>query len=243
MPEEKAFSGFVFKIQANMDPAHRDRIAFLRVCSGRFERGMKIVHHRLNKTLTIKDATMFMARNRSNIEEAFPGDIIGLHNRGTIKIGDTFSESEPLQFTGIPSFASELFRSVQLKNPLKSKQLKTGLKQLSEEGAVQFFRPLVNEAEIILGAVGILQFDVTQSRLKDEYGVDAVYQNADYVSAQWPVCADKKLFEQFIRKFRARLAYDAEGHLAYLVRDKYLFNKLQEAWPDIKFRTTREHGA
>jgi peptide chain release factor 3 len=239
-PEEEAFSGFVFKIQANMDPAHRDRIAFLRVTSGKFERGLRVRHHRLGKELTIKDATMFMARERANVEEAFPGDIIGIHNRGTLKIGDTLTEKEPLQFVGIPSFAPELFRSVRLRNPLRSKQLQTGLKQLSEEGAVQVFRPLLAGGEFILGAVGALQFDVTRARLKDEYGVDADYTNLDYVSARWPVCSDKEKLNDFIRQNRSNLAHDTEEQLTYLLTNLWMFAKLAEKWPGIEFRTIRD---
>ncbi|MBU2228307.1 MAG: peptide chain release factor 3, partial [Proteobacteria bacterium] len=159
-PLEEAFSGFVFKIQANMDLAHRDRIAFFRICSGKFTRGMKVFHHRLDREIVLANATIFMAQDRTNVEEAWPGDIIGIHNHGTIQIGDTFTEGEPLQFTGIPNFAPEHFRRVRIKNSLKIKQLQKGLAQLSEEGAVQVFRPLVGN-DYILGAVGVLQFDVT----------------------------------------------------------------------------------
>jgi peptide chain release factor 3 len=240
-PTEEPFSGFVFKIQANMDPQHRDRIAFLRICSGRFERGLKVKHHRLGKDFTIKDATMFLARSRTNVEEAFPGDIIGIHNRGTIKIGDTFSEKEVLQFTGIPNFAPELFKTVRLRNPLRSKQLHTGLKQLSEEGAVQVFSPILRGGEFILGAVGALQFDVTRARLQDEYGVDADYLPVDYVTARWPVCADKTKLNEFIRQHRFHLAYDTEGQLTYLITDKWMFGKLAEKWPEIEFRTFRDY--
>jgi peptide chain release factor 3 len=159
-PYEETFSGFVFKIQANMDPAHRDRIAFLRICSGTFRRGMKVIHHRIGKEITLANATIFMSQDRTHVEEAYPGDVIGIHNHGTIKIGDTFTENEPLKFTGIPSFAPENFRRVRLKNPMKSKQLQKGLVQLSEEGAVQVFQQL-GKNDYILGAVGVLQFDVT----------------------------------------------------------------------------------
>ena len=166
-PYEDAFSGFVFKIQANMNPAHRDRIAFLRVCSGRFRRGMRVVHHRIGKEIAIANATILMAQDRTNVEEAYPGDIIGINNHGTIKIGDTFTEKEPLKFTGIPNFAPEHFRRVRLKNPMKAKQLQKGLVQLAEEGAVQVFRPL-GTSDYILGAVGVLQFEVTSDRLRHE---------------------------------------------------------------------------
>ncbi len=239
-PEEQSFTGFVFKIQANMDPAHRDRVAFLRVSSGKFVRGLKVRHHRLGKDLTIKDATMFMARERTNVEEAFPGDIIGIHNRGTIKIGDTLSEGEPLQFTGIPSFAPELFRTVRLRNPLRAKQLNTGLKQLSEEGAVQVFKPLIGGGEFLLGAVGSLQFDVTRARLKDEYGVDADYTPMNFVSVRWPVSGDKEKLAEFVRQHRSCMAYDTEEHLTYLVENLWMFSRLAEKWPQIEFRTIRD---
>ncbi|HOY66691.1 MAG TPA: peptide chain release factor 3 [Candidatus Ozemobacteraceae bacterium] len=240
-PAEQAFSGFVFKIQANMDPSHRDRIAFLRICSGRFTRGMKVMHHRLGKEIVIKDATIFMAQDRTNVEEAWPGDIIGIHNHGTIKIGDTFSEKEPLKFTGIPNFAPELFKQVRLKNPLRAKQLQKGLLQLSEEGAVQVFRPVMNSSEYILGAVGALQFDVTMARLRDEYGVDAVYDPVDYATARWLVCDDKNVLEEFERKHRSRMAHDSEGHLTYLAADVWRLGKIVDDWPAISFRTFREH--
>lgn len=240
-PLEPAFSGFVFKIQANMDPAHRDRIAFLRICSGTFTRGMKVMHHRLGKEVTIANATIFMAQDRTNVETAFPGDIIGIHNHGTVKIGDTFTEKEPLKFTGIPNFAPEHFKSVRIRNPLKAKQLQKGLVQLAEEGAVQVFRPL-QSGEYILGAVGVLQFEVTMSRLKNEYGVDAVYDSVDFATARWLECADKKKLDDFERKHRSRLALDSEGHLAYLASNVWRLGKLMEEWPEITFRQFREHN-
>ena len=240
-PYEEPFSGFVFKIQANMDPAHRDRIAFLRICSGRFKRGMKVMHHRLGKEISLANATIFMAQDRTNIEEAYPGDIIGIHNHGTIKIGDAFTEREPLKFTGIPNFAPEHFRQVVLKNPLKSKQLQKGLVQLAEEGAVQFFRPLTGNA-YILGAVGVLQFDVTMARLKAEYGVDAVYEAAAFAAARWVDCEDRKKLEQFERKHRPNMAYDAEGYLTYLAPNEWRLGFVMEDWPDITFRKAREHN-
>ena len=240
-PYEEPFSGFVFKIQANMDPAHRDRIAFLRICSGRFTRGMKLRHHRIGKDVAIANATIFMAQDRSNVEEAYPGDIIGLHNHGTIKIGDTFTEKEPLKFTGIPSFAPEHFRRVRLKNPLKTKQLDKGLTQLAEEGAVQLFRSLLN-TDYILGAVGALQFDVIMARLKSEYGVDAIYEGIDYATARWLSCEDRKRLEEFERKNQGNLARDAEGNLAYLASSEWRLSHTMEQWPEIVFHKTREHS-
>jgi peptide chain release factor 3 len=239
-PNEPEFSGVVFKIQANMDPAHRDRIAFLRICSGRFQRGMKLRHHRIGKEVTIANATIFMAQDRTNVDEAWPGDIIGLHNHGTIKIGDAFSEKEPLKFTGIPSFAPEHFRRVVLKSPLKAKQLQKGLAQLAEEGAVQVFRPLIGN-DYILGAVGVLQFDVIMARLADEYGVEAIYEPVQYVCARFITCADKHKLDDFERTMHGSLAHDAEGNLAYLAPSQWRLEDTQEKWPDISFNTTREN--
>jgi peptide chain release factor 3 len=238
-PVEEAFSGFVFKIQANMNPAHRDRIAFLRICSGRFQRGMKVRHHRLGKDMLISNPIIFMAQDRALVEEAWPGDIIGIVNHGTIKIGDTFSEKEPLKFTGIPSFAPEHFRRVHLKSHFKSKQLHKGLTQLTEEGAVQLFRP-IRGGEFILGAVGALQFDVTANRLKVEYGVDAHYEKLDYTIARWVHCEDRKRLAAFEKANRSNLAMDAEGNLAYLSASQWKFDRVTEEWPDIAFLKTRD---
>ena len=239
-PTEEDFSGFVFKIQANMNPAHRDRIAFFRICSGKFTRGMKVRHHRLDKDITLANATIFMAQDRANVEEAWPGDIIGLHNHGTIKIGDTFTPKEPLKFTGIPNFAPEHFRRVLLKNPLKMKQLQKGLIQLAEEGAVQVFRPLIG-ADYIMGAVGVLQFEVTMARLKNEYGVDAVYEPINYQAARWVTCEDPKKMAEFERKNQATLARDAEGFLTYLAQNEWMLNFFMEKWPAVEFHKTREN--
>ncbi len=239
-PEDYAFSGFVFKIQANMNPAHRDRIDFFRICSGKFTRGMKVKHHRLGKDITLANATIFMAQERENVQEAWPGDIIGLHNHGTIKIGDTFTPKEELKFTGIPNFAPEHFRRVLLKNPLKMKQLQKGLVQLAEEGAIQVFRPLIG-SDYIMGAVGVLQFEVTMARLKNEYGVDAIYENVDYQAARWVHCEDKKAFSEFERKNQASLARDSEGFLTYLAQSEWMLNFFMEKWPAIIFDKTREN--
>lgn len=238
-PDEEEFTGFVFKVQANMDPAHRDRIAFLRVCSGQFRRGMRVRHHRVGKDVLIANPIIFMAQDRASVEDAWPGDIIGIHNHGTIRIGDTFSEKEPLSFTGIPNFAPEHFRRVRLKSPLKSKQLHKGLFQLVEEGAVQLFRPLSGN-EFILGAVGVLQFDVTVARLKAEYGVDAVYEPMDYAAACWVDCEDRKRMATFEGANRRNLAFDPEGNLAYLAESAWKLKFVAEQWPDIVFRKTRE---
>jgi peptide chain release factor 3 len=238
-PEEDAFSGFAFKIQANMDPAHRDRIAFVRICSGRFTRGMKVFQPRLGKQVTLSNATIFMAQDRTHVEEAYPGDIIGIHNHGTISIGDTFCEKERLTFTGIPNFAPDHFRRVRLKNPLKAKQLLKGLTQLAEEGAVQFFRPLAGNS-YILGAVGVLQFDVTIARLKAEYGVDADYEPVTFAAARWISSDDKKQLAAFEKDKYASLAHDSHGKLAYLASSLWRLENAQEEWPAIRFHKTRE---
>ncbi len=240
-PYENAFSGFVFKIQANMNPAHRDRTAFLRVCSGRFRRGMRVVHHRIGKEVAIANATIFMSQDRANVEEAYPGDIIGINNHGTIKIGDTFTEKEPLKFIGIPSFAPEHFRSIRLKNPMKAKQLQKGLAQLAEEGAVQVFRPL-GTSDYILGAVGVLQFEVTSDRLRHEYGADTVFEEAQYVLARWAECEDRNRLKAFQQENRGFLANDAEGHLTFLAPSEWRLEFITKQWPEVTFHKTREHS-
>ncbi|MFM7669181.1 MAG: peptide chain release factor 3 [Betaproteobacteria bacterium] len=241
-PDEPAFSGFVFKIQANMDPAHRDRIAFLRVCSGRFERGMKIKHLRLNRELKMSSVVTFMASSREQVEEAYAGDIIGLPNHGNMQIGDSFSEGEVLQFTGIPYFAPDFFRTVRIRNPLKIKQLQKGLQQLGEEGAVQVFKP-VSGADLVLGAVGLLQLEVVASRLMNEYGGDAVFEGTSINTARWVSCEDKKMLADFERSSAgAHLAHDAAGNLAYLASSAVNLKLVQERWPNVTFHATREHA-
>ncbi|OGP21830.1 MAG: peptide chain release factor 3, partial [Deltaproteobacteria bacterium GWA2_55_10] len=240
-PYEQPFTGFAFKIQANMDPAHRDRIAFIRICSGRFTRGMRVMHHRIGKEMILSNATIFMAQDRTNVEEAFSGDIIGIHNHGTIKIGDTFTEKEPLKFTGIPSFAPEHFRRVILKNPLRVKQLQKGLEQLTEEGAVQVFRPVTSN-DYVLGAVGALQFDVTMARLRDEYGVEAAYEPYGAQRARW-IDGERKNIEEFEKKNAQRLARDTEGNLTFLSPSEWQLNYTIEQWPDIAFHRTKEHSS
>ncbi len=239
---EPKLTGFVFKIQANMDPGHRDRIAFLRLCSGRYERGMRVRHVRLEKELKIADALTFMAADRSQAEQAYAGDIIGLHNHGTINIGDSFSEGETLHFTGIPNFAPELFRRAVLKDPLRMKALAKGLDQLCEEGATQLFRPLRNN-DLILGAVGQLQFEVVAFRLQDEYAVQCVFENVAVHTARWISAADERKLEQFRGKAHDHLALDHSGALVYLAPSRVNLQLTQERWPDIRFRETREHLA
>ena len=234
------FTGFVFKIQANMDPKHRDRIAFLRVCSGKYEKHMKMRHVRIGKDIKIADALTFLASDRAHVEEAWPGDIIGLHNHGTIQIGDTFTMGEEMRFVGIPHFAPELFKRVQLKDPLKLKALQKGLQQLSEEGATQLFQPLDNN-NLILGAVGTLQFDVVAHRLKEEYKVDCVYEPVNVQTARWVYCDDARKLEEFRRKASANLALDGGGYLTYIAPTRVNLQMTQERWPEIRFAATREH--
>jgi peptide chain release factor 3 len=240
-PAEQAFSGFVFKIQANMDANHRDRIAFLRVCSGHFERGMKIRHLRINREIRVSNVVTFMASSREQVEEAYAGDIIGLPNHGNMQIGDSFSEGELLQYTGIPYFAPDFFRSVRIRNPIKVKQLHKGLQQLGEEGAVQVFKP-VDGGDLILGAVGMLQFDVVASRLQGEYGVDAMFEGTSTTSARWVTCDDKKILADFEKALSHNLAIDAAGNLAYLAPNNVNLKLTQERWPKVVFHTTREHA-
>ena len=239
-PQETAFSGFVFKIQANMDPKHRDRIAFLRVCSGTYRQGMKLRHQRLGKDVRIADAVTFMAGDRVQTEEAFAGDIIGLHNHGTIQIGDAFSEGENHAFIGIPNFAPELFRRVRVKDPLRGKQLEKGVQQLAEEGATQMFKPL-SKNELIVGAVGVLQFDVVAFRLRDEYRAECIWENTSTFTARWIRCDDEKMLNEFRKKNEENLAIDGGGYLTYLATSRVNLQVIQDRWPDVIFSKTREH--
>jgi peptide chain release factor 3 len=238
-PTEEKFTGFVFKIQANMDPQHRDRIAFLRICSGKYEKGMKARHVRIGKEIKFSDALTFFASDRGSLEEAFSGDIIGLHNHGSIRIGDTFTIREDLMFTGIPNFAPELFRRAVLKDPLKMKQLQKGLGQLCEEGATQLFKPLSNN-DLILGAVGVLQFDVVAQRLKDEYKVDCQFETVNVQQARWIKLDDEKMLREFKTKAAANLSIDHAEELVYLAPTRVNLQMTTERWPDIEFLATRE---
>ncbi len=240
-PQEEKLTGFVFKIQANMDPMHRDRIAFLRLCSGKYTKGMKMHHVRLGKDVRVADALTFLASDRSAAEDAYAGDIIGLHNHGTINIGDSFTEGEKLGFTGIPNFAPEMFRRAVLKDPLKMKALSKGLGQLCEEGATQLFRPLRNNDQI-LGAVGQLQFEVVAFRLQDEYAVQCAFEPIGVQTARWIQCDDAKKLEEFRQKAYDHLAVDHSGALVYLAPSRVNLELTIERWPGIVFRETREQA-
>jgi len=240
--DEAKLTGFVFKIQANMDPGHRDRIAFMRLCSGKYVRGMRLYHVRLDKEVRIADALTFLAADRSQAEEAYAGDIIGLHNHGTINIGDTFSEGEELNFTGVPNFAPELFRRAVLKDPLRMKALQKGLSQLCEEGATQLFKPLRNN-DLILGAIGQLQFEVVAFRLADEYSVQCVFEPINVAVARWVRLADEKRLGEFRDKAYDNLALDHAGELVYLAPTRVNLGLTEERWPEIQFMKTRENLA
>ena len=238
--KESDFTGFVFKIQANMDPKHRDRIAFLRICSGEYKRGMKMRHTRLGKDVKVTDAVTFLAGDREQAETAVSGDIIGLHNHGTMQIGDTFTAGEELKFRGIPHFAPELFKRIRLNDPLKLKALQKGLTQLSEEGSTQLFMPLKNN-DLIVGAVGVLQFEVVAFRLKDEYKVDCLYEPISVYVARWVDSDDKIKLAEFRKKAHDNLAIDGGGYLTYLAPTRINLSLMEERWPEIEFRATREH--
>ena len=241
-PTELPFSGFVFKIQANMDPNHRDRIAFLRVCSGRYQPGIRVHHRRTGRQMKIANAVTFMANERTLLEDAVAGDIVGIHNHGQLQIGDTLTEAnEPLSFKGIPYFAPELFSRARLRDPFKMKQLDKGLRQLGEEGAIQVFESLV-DGSLLLGAVGQLQFEVVAHRLETEYGVNASFERAGIAAARWVTCGDAAHLAEFARAAAARLARDVDGNLVYLADTSVNLHFTRERWPKVVFHATREHG-
>ncbi|NBO96373.1 MAG: peptide chain release factor 3, partial [Betaproteobacteria bacterium] len=240
-PEETRFSGVVFKIQANMDPAHRDRIAFLRVCSGVFARGMKLRVRRTAKDLRPTGVVTFLSQRRDLVEEAYAGDIIGIITHGGLQLGDTVSEGEALQYTGLPFFAPEMFRTVEIADPMRSKQLQKGLKELGEEGAIQVFRPLAGQL-MLLGAVGQLQFEVAAHRLQSEYGVAVRLGGSNYTGARWVACEDESELQRFVNANATRVALDAADTHTYLMTTRYDLQFLQERWPKIQFHPLREHA-
>jgi peptide chain release factor 3 len=244
-PDEPRLSGVVFKIQANMDPAHRDRIAFVRVASGHFERGMRLKVVRSGKELRPNTVVSFLSQRRELLDEAYAGDIIGIPNHGVLQLGDTLTEGEALQFTGLPFFAPEMFRSVEVADPLRSKQLRAGLTQLGEEGAIQVFRPLAGSL-LLLGAVGQLQFEVVAHRLEHEYGVKARILPSRYQVARWVTCepADggAKELQRFIDGNAHRIAYDAVDAPTVLVEYAPELRAIEANWPKIRFHALREHA-
>jgi peptide chain release factor 3 len=238
-PDESKLTGFIFKIQANMDPKHHDRLAFMRIVSGEYKKGMKVLQVATGKQIKIANAVTFMSRERSSTEVAYAGDVIGIHNHGGISIGDTFTQGEKLTFKGIPNFAPELFRRAQLKDPLKAKALQKGLDQLSEEGATQVFRPIINSSQI-LGAVGVLQFDVVAHRLKYEYNVDCQFETIAIATARWVTGSDKDI-EQLKIKAGNNIAIDSAGMLTYLAPSTVNLQLTIERHPNLVFSATREH--
>jgi peptide chain release factor 3 len=241
LPAEAPFSGFVFKIQANMDPRHRDRIAFFRVCSGRYVPAMKVDHQRTGKEMKLGNVMTFMANERVASQDAVAGDIIGIHNHGQLQIGDTLTEGEALSFKGIPYFAPELFRVARPRDPFKAKQLQKGLQQLGEEGAIQVFETIVGNT-LLLGAVGQLQFEVVASRLASEYKVDALYDEAGIATARWLTYPDEKVRRDFEKDRAASLANDVDGNPVYLAPNRFNLQVAMERWPQVGFHATREHG-
>jgi peptide chain release factor 3 len=240
-PVEEKFSGVVFKIQANMDPGHRDRVAFIRVCSGHFERGMRITNRRTGKEFRPSSVVSFLSQRREQVEDAYAGDIIGIPNHGVLQLGDTLTEGEDLQFTGLPFFAPELFQTVEIADPMRSKQLRAGLAQLGEEGAIQVFRPIAG-GMLLLGAVGQLQFDVVAHRLRHEYGSEARLAPARYTMARWVTSDDPGELKRFIEANSHRIAHDAVDAPTFLAAHKAEVDVAQEQWPKIRFHALREHA-
>jgi peptide chain release factor 3 len=240
-PAEVPFTGFVFKIQANMDPKHRDRIAFFRVCSGRYRPAMKVRHLRLNRDMKLANALTFMANERVHMEDAVAGDIIGIHNHGQLQIGDTLSEGERLGFKGIPYFAPEQFCTARTRDPIKSKQLQKGLQELGEEGAIQVFETL-HGGSLLLGAVGQLQFEVVAARLQSEYNVDAIYEPSRIHTARWLTFPDEATRRNFEKEQAGSMAKDVDDNPVFLAANKVNLEITMERWPKVGFHATREHG-
>ncbi len=240
-PEEPKFTGVVFKVQANMDPAHRDRVAFVRVSSGRFQRGMRLRVARTGKELRPNNVVSFLSQRRDLLDEAYPGDVIGIPNHGVLHLGDVLTEGEDLHFTGLPFFAPELFQTVEVADPLRTKQLRTGLTQLGEEGAIQVFRPHLGSS-LLLGAIGQLQFDVVAHRLQTEYGVDARLLPSRYALARWVTAKDPRALKKFIDANAANIAWDVVDAVAFLATSSAQLRVAQDRYPDIEFHAMREHG-
>ncbi len=238
-PDEAPVTGFVFKVQANMDPQHRDRIAFTRICSGRFTRGMKLIHQRSKKSMAIQAPIFFFAQDRSLAEEAFPGDIIGIPNHGSLRVGDTLTEGEPLRFTGIPDFAPEILRRVRLADPMRTKQLRKALEDLAEEGVTQVFRPMTG-ADWIVGVVGALQLDVLSSRIEQEYAVPVAFEAAPFETARWIFSQDPARLKVFIDQNKSAMSEDREGAPVYLVRNNWELNRMKDNFPELTFSATHE---
>jgi peptide chain release factor 3 len=237
-PEEETVAGFVFKVQANMDPKHRDRVAFVRLASGHFERGMKLTHVRSKKVMAITAPVLFLAADRELAEEAWAGDIIGIPNHGQLRIGDTLTEGEALQATGIPSFAPELLQTVRAGDPMKAKHLEKALMQFAEEGAAKVFKPMIGSG-FIVGVVGALQFEVLASRIELEYGLPVRFSSSQFTSARW-VAGDKPAVEKFVAVNKQHMATDNDDDLVYLTRLQWDIDRVGRDYPDIRLTSTKE---
>jgi peptide chain release factor 3 len=237
-PDEEAVAGFVFKVQANIDPQHRDRIAFVRMCSGRFRRGMKLKNSRTSRQLAVQNPVFFLARDRNLAEEAWPGDIIGIPNHGTLRVGDTLSEAAEIRVTGLPSFAPEILRRVRIEDPMRQKHLRHALTQLADEGVTRVFKP-VNGSDWIIGVVGALQLDVLQARLQAEYGLATRLEPAPYEAARW-LGADRAELDRFRDRNGSALAEDHDGVPVFLARNAWDLRTTIEEWPALRFTATRE---
>jgi peptide chain release factor 3 len=237
--EESAMSAFVFKVQANMDPNHRDRIAFVRVCSGKLNRGMKVTHVRTGKVMSLRTPQFFFAQDRALAEEAYAGDVVGIPNHGSLRIGDTLTEGEILNFIGVPSFAPEILRRVRLPDAMKAKKLKQALQELGEEGVVQVFRP-TDGSPALVGVVGPLQLDVLRERLAGEYGVEMEWSVAEFTLARWIAAEDRKILDRFVSTCRASIAEDLDGDLVFLARNAFNLDYTAQQSPGIAFRNVKD---
>jgi peptide chain release factor 3 len=240
-PGADEVTGFVFKIQANMDPKHRDRVAFFRVCSGRFRRGMTLKSS-LGRSMNVHNPMMFMAQDREIADEAFPGDVIGIPNHGVLRVGDSLSESGQVSFRGIPNFAPEILKRCRVADPLKQKHLRKALESLAEEGVTQLFKPTVG-ADLVIGAVGALQFDVLEERLKAEYGLDVLFETSPFQAARWVSAPARADVEAFVEKNKMQMADDLDGAPVYLGKSAWEIGYVQDKNPAIRFSTTKERFA
>ncbi len=239
--DENKVTGFIFKIQANMDPKHRDRIAFMRICSGHFKRGMSLLQVRTAKEIKVPTPVMFLAQERELAEDAYAGDIIGIPNHGQLRIGDSLTEGEKIHYTGIPSFAPELLKSVRAKDPLKSKHLANALQQIAEEGGASIFKPIIG-SEYIVGVVGVLQFEVMADRIRTEFNIDVIFEPTQYYTARWVSCDDKNELEKFYNTNQMNIAEDYDGQKVFLARNSWHLNKVHEDFPHIVLLKTMEQS-
>jgi peptide chain release factor 3 len=241
VPEEPRFTGFVFKVQANMDPNHRDRVAFLRVCSGKLQRGMKVLNTRLRKPMALHNPITFFARDRELAHGAVAGDIVGIPNHGTLRVGDTLTERGDVTFTGLPDFAPEILRRVRLGDPMKVKQMRRGLSDLAEEGVIRLFKPVIG-SQWIVGVIGELQLDVLQMRLDQEYGVTVDFEPSPYEVARWVSSDDSAVFKKLLETLRSSMADDQDNAPVLLMRNTWELRRLQQDWPGINFSAVRERS-